>query len=302
MKPNFQNCIYGFFLLLFAGAVNAQNVDEKKLLEEVINMKDQAQSGQASPFLQKALQECYQASFSNQKAVAFYIKTMKESEFSGRGQTVAQFQEWQKKNAKMLQNPDFQSAVRLHLIYFCISLKKAAGVSNVDLLNDLIAYTDSVGMSSDGTRKHALLRQPVTRGFFAKRYTLDTLLVQQLKAKEWEAVPANIEAIGNKVIFPELIKNKDARVIQYLDKRLKQENDIAMASRDAITINNFNHVKKPEILWQRAETLLLVGQRNQALLEMRQVVANWPQHPKREEWLNALQSAITNPTEGTIFR
>ena len=300
MKQKLHNCIYIFCAFFFSCMSDAAGVSEKELLEEVIAMKDNKKA-QGNPTVEKAFKECLQASSSNSKAVDFYVKSIKETGFSGgAGQNLAQFRAWEKKNAEKLKDNAFQNSIRIHLFYFCISLKKASGIENSELIGDLITHIDSVIASDDDTKTRYLAKVHISNSLFAKRYGV-TEFLKQLKQKEWEDLPVKIKVIEAKIVMPELIKNKDMRVIQYLDKRLKQETDAIKASKDALRINNFNQLTKPEKLWKRAETLLLIGQRSQALQEMRQIVKTWPNHPNIETWLNALQSAITNPDVGTTF-
>ena len=296
------NCIYIICLASFIFMPDVMAIDERQILEDVISAKYAQRETQKNPLIKKALEECSKASKSDSKAVAFYIKSFKKFEFlGGTGKNAVEFKEWERKNRDRLRDKEFHAAVRLHLVYFCISLRKASGVGNSELLDDLIAYTDAVNAASEATREYGIMNIHLNNGIFAKCYGVSGFL-SQLKWTEWEPMPVKIHLIGEKVIFPELLRHNDMRMVEYIDKCVKQENERLVKARDSIGLAKFNQIRKPELLWRKAEALLRVGQRKQGLEEMHMIIKEWPTHPKINTWLDRLQSAITNPQPGTVFR
>ncbi|HEX8311866.1 MAG TPA: hypothetical protein VF614_11145, partial [Chthoniobacteraceae bacterium] len=93
-------------------------------------------------------------------------------------------------------------------------------------------------------------------------------------------------------ILPELRAAKDPRLLEYWDRELAREAAAAGASHLAFEIEKFNQQRKPEILWSRAQDMLLIGQKNRAIGEMFGLIKNYPGHPRAADWITKLEGLL----------
>jgi hypothetical protein len=61
----------------------------------------------------------------------------------------------------------------------------------------------------------------------------------------------------------------------------------------------FNQVRKPALVWQRAQDLLAIGLRNRAILEMVAVLKANTIHPQAEAWRKELEGVLATPATTT---
>ena len=78
----------------------------------------------------KLIQDLSAAGADNSSAINFYLQAVEQVQFQGETREHTQFQEWKKKDANQLKDPDMQNAVRLHLNYLVISLQHAMGATS----------------------------------------------------------------------------------------------------------------------------------------------------------------------------
>lgn len=112
----------------------------------------------------------------------------------------------------------------------------------------------------------------------------------------WESSPAGLDGIFLKIILPELRSQKDARVLEYWDLKLKKEADAASRSRLAYEIEKFNSERRPTLLWSRSQEFIALGQKNRAISEMFGVIKAHPTHPQADDWIAALEQLLAPPT------
>ncbi len=111
----------------------------------------------------------------------------------------------------------------------------------------------------------------------------------------WEDNPGNLDGIFQKIILPELRLQKDARVLEYWDLKLKKEADTASRSRLAYEIEKFNTERRPSLLWSRSQEYLLLGQKNRAISEMFALIKACPTHPEADAWIGELEQLLAPP-------
>ncbi|HWL52979.1 MAG TPA: hypothetical protein VNQ90_11125 [Chthoniobacteraceae bacterium] len=241
------------------------------------------------------LRDLQSASASDSAAIDFYEKAVQATEFIGRSQQGHLFQEWKKKEAAKLKSPERQNAVRLHLKYLTITLKKALGTPVEQLVPELIAYGAEVQKVEADPELRLLIaredlwRKPVTDGMFANWLRLAPLISGD---KEWEPVPSKVDGIYQKTILPVLRKAKDPGLLRYWDTRMALEEKIAADSRLTFEIEKYQYVTKPSLLWARAQEVIVLGQRNHAINEMFALIKKYPDHPDNAAWIAHLESVL----------
>jgi hypothetical protein len=113
-----------------------------------------------------------------------------------------------------------------------------------------------------------------------------------IKVENWEESPGNVEGIFQQIILPELRVAKDPRVIEYWEVKLRREADAVSKSKLHFEIDRFNEIRRPELLWSRAEDLALIGQPNRAATEMLTLIKNYPVHPNGPQWIAQLEELL----------
>ena len=51
-------------------------------------------------------------------------------------------------------------------------------------------------------------------------------------------------------------------------------------------------IKRPNLLWSRAQDVLVLGQKNRAITEMFNLVKTHPQHPNVTGWISAIEGIL----------
>ena len=113
--------------------------------------------------------------------------------------------------------------------------------------------------------------------------------------KGWEMNPFNVEAIFQAIILPELRAQKDPRVLEYWDNKMRQLADRATKAKSPLEIDKFNQITRPQLQWGRAVEMEGIGLRNRAITEMFAIVKANPAHPNVETWVKELKNRIQPP-------
>jgi hypothetical protein len=108
----------------------------------------------------------------------------------------------------------------------------------------------------------------------------------------WEMVAGNIDGIYSSIVLPEYRASKDPRLLDYWDMVLKRESDRAAQRKLDVEQRDWNQVKRPALLWARAQDILLLGYRNRAVTEMFNLVKAHPQHPEAASWIGQLEGLL----------
>lgn len=114
-------------------------------------------------------------------------------------------------------------------------------------------------------------------------------------AKEWEMSPGNVDGIFEKIILPELRAQRDPRLLEYWDVKIKREGDAAAKTKLAFDAERFTQFRRPDLLWSRAEDELVLGQRNKAINDMFGLIKGHPAHPNASSWVSRLEVLLTPP-------
>ncbi len=112
----------------------------------------------------------------------------------------------------------------------------------------------------------------------------------------WESNPFNVDGIFQTIILPELRAQKDQRILEYWDNKIRQLADRATKSKSPLEIDKFNQITRPQLQWDRAVEMENVGLRNRAVTEMFSIVKANPTHPNVETWIKNLKTRILPPT------
>lgn len=263
-------------------------VDVKTMIETLHKLKEK-QEVSAKTQLARVVGDFYHAASSNAAAIDFYEEAIRSTQFQGQSRENAQFRDWKKKEADKLKSPEMQTAARLHLNYLALTLQRANGAKIEDLMPQLIGYTSQI-LDPGPMLDQPLMKQKITDSVFVKWYAIDSQLAG---LEKWEMSPGNADGIFEKSILPYLREKKDSRLLSYWDEKIQREATLATNSRLAFNSESFNQVRRPALMWSRAQDMIVLGQRNRALAEMFALVKNNPGHPEVGNWIEHLQQLLS---------
>ncbi len=304
---------------------DAPPVNTSEILSALRQLRD-TQTAQVKTTRQAALQKVTASAGSGERAAGVWEEAIRAIQFEGAARENAVFRDWWEKEGIGLKGKEAQSAARLYFIWLGLTLQRAGGMSVKDLLPQVIGYTkelftdmqiaqvlsDSVQRDKDQAAggKRNILHDKQRANEVAVKRMHDLILnrglggsapVQWMKIADlvapenWETTPGNLEAIYNKVVLPEMRDQKDPRVLEYWDLKIKRESDVASAKRVDFEITKFNTVRRPELLWSRAEDMALIGQKNKAAGEMLALIKAHPTHPSAAAWIGKLEELLVPP-------
>jgi hypothetical protein len=301
---------------------DAPPVNVGELLKSLKTMREQQIVGVRSQKL-AAYQKISAAAGSNEAATALWEEAIRMTQMEGAGKEGALFRAWKEGEGEAFNEREVQFAVRLHLQWMALTLKRSGGVSIKDLMPEVIRYTqdllgDEIGMENlldsikrdkeqgDKNQKKAqksrddasmkrvhdqILNRSVKNSVVSQYMKLASLL----DAEGWEMTPGNYDGIYSSILLPEMRAQKDVRIFEYWDGKLKREAEAATKSKLMFEVDRFNTVRRPILLWNRTQEFVNLGQKNRAATEMYNLIKAFPLHPDADTWIAALEALVAPP-------
>jgi hypothetical protein len=115
----------------------------------------------------------------------------------------------------------------------------------------------------------------------------------------WPLTPGDLDGIHRAILLPEYRTMRDARLIEYWDNVIRREAETVAKRKVNYEEVRFNQVRKPALVWQRAQDLLAIGLRNRAILDMVAVLKANTLHPQAEAWVKELEGVLATPATTT---
>ena len=199
-----------------------------------------------------------------------------------------------------LRDRDFINGLRLQLVYLSLTWQRSMGVPNKNLLPSLIEYTGQVTNADASLAPLPMYQKALGESPFVPYFQVGPYIAG---LADWSDHPFDVDSIYQKTILPEMRKNKDPRLLDYWDGRLQLETARATASGNNLTVTKFNHIRRPSLLWGRAEDEQGLGNGNQAVADMLAILKVNPDHPDFDKWaaqLEGIVSAKTDPPAGDV--
>ncbi len=306
---------------------DAPAVDVGQLLQ-ALRMMRQQQATQVKSQKQNAWQQISAAAGSNERATVLWEEAVRAVQMEGAGKENQQFKAWKDGEGEAFKEAAVQNAVRLHLEWLALTLQRSGGATVKDMLPAVIRYTQELladGLGIDALQeaikheKELAANNPKkaqkSRDDAAVKKSHDNVLkgslnnsvvVQWMKLGDfltidhWELNPGNMDGIYKSIILPEMRLEKDPRVFEYWDMKLKKEADNASKTKLAFEIDKFNNQRRPTLLWSRSQEFLQLGQKNRGLSEMFNLIKTYPTHPDADDWIAKLENLLLPPAPPTL--
>ena len=218
-------------------------------------------------------------------------------EFQGGGNDGAKIGEWRKKQGELLRNPGFVNGLRLQLVYISLSWQRSMGAKNKDLLPSLYDYTAQVIGNYDTLWSFDVLHKSLGESVFVRYFQIGPYLSA---LDNWSDQPLDIDSIYQKAILPTLRDMKDPRVLDYWMAKLQSEAARIDKTNNNLAVNKFNNVRRPELLWDRAEDEEVIGMHDQAVSDMLALAKAHPDHPDFDKWAGRL-TELVKPVKAEVI-
>jgi hypothetical protein len=314
-----------FAAVTFAQTQDAPAPDLSSLLQELKKIREQQVQSEKQQ-RQAALQQVTAAAASPERAAGLWEDAVRAIQFDGATKEGTAFKEWKDREGEGLNSKEGRNAARLYFNWLKLTILRDAGTPVKELLPQVVAHTKELSADREmmealeesikkdkelaASGKHGMKRQGDDDK--AKRMHDQILnkglagspVVQWLKLKEfvnppqWENNPGDFDGIFNNIILPELRAQKDPRLLEYWDMRLKKEADAASKQKLTFAVEKYNNERRPALLWSRADDLLLLGQKNRAIGEMFNLIKTYPRHPSADTWIARLEAILVPPPPG----
>jgi hypothetical protein len=305
---------------------DAQAPDAAQILQFLKTLKDQ-QAQQIKGTKQKILQEAQAAAASPTAAAAAWVEAVRQTQFEGAEKEGSQFRAWKDSDGAAFSDPTVQRAAQFYFRWLAVTMQRSIGTPAKELLPQVIQHTKDV--AADQTAMEAFTekiqkdkelansrlhgnRKDTSRDDDRARRVHDQILktavnssppVRAMRAEDlvkvenWEMSPGDVEGIFNSIVLPELRTARDPRIFEYWDMKIKKEGE-AVKDKPAFDQERFAKERYPQLLWNRANEYVALGQPNRAMGEMFKVLKAYPQHPGLGGWIQQIEALLT-PTPVT---
>lgn len=108
----------------------------------------------------------------------------------------------------------------------------------------------------------------------------------------WPMSPGDLDGIHQAIILPEYREAKDPRILEYWDFVIKRETDAIARRRVDYEEKRFQQIRRPELLWSRAEDMAAIGLKNRAIMDMIAVLKANPVHPRAQTWVSQVEEMV----------
>lgn len=297
-------------------------VDAGQMLQTLRQLREQS-TVQMKAGKQKMIQDLAAAAASGEAAVQMWEKAVMATQFDGVNKEQTAFRAWRDKEGEALKESETKNAARLYFSWLGLTLQRSAGVPVKDLIPAIVRYTQDLATVqaslekledeikhdkelADG--KHG--PQPKSNKPAAKKTAQDILgkpltgsmVVDWLRVgawisvENWKDTPGDLDGIFETIILPELRTQRDPRVVEYWDGRMKREAAAALESKREFERDKYNTQRLPVLLAQRALEFGEIGQRNRCVTELFSVVRKYPNHASASAWMAKLEEMLRPPT------
>ncbi len=297
--PSWQGTVAATLVAVAAGwaapahAQTTPSPDNAKLLEQLKSLEDTVTKARTGNNV-SALSAIIEAAGADNKAVAFWLDSVREVEYRDRDRKESEFRAWRDGPGRRYSEPGAAGAIRLHLRYLALTIRMSNATTDAErgeILTALYAYVDDFARADKDTlRNRQALDTPVLGTAIAKRYKLD---ITVRAPEEWSLLPGNLEAIYENSILPYLREKKDAARLQTAwTRRIQQEAALVATQNSEQATKDFREVVLPRLEWAQARDVYLAGSAP-AANKLLQIIQQNQGHKSVPHWIRELRSLLT---------
>jgi len=302
-------------ITLLSGRVFAEEgqLDRAKALAELkeIEVKNEKLT---QGLLEKAAKELTEAGSDKFKAVQVYLDSYRNVEFGRAQDGDSRYQQWRIDNKEKISSLDFSEAVQLHVQYVGLVCRQALGEKEAPKAGEwgtywehLLATKDKVENVVDVPQTQAKVEKKTGVGRKQAKQNGDDFTYPALQSplvrdrqiqgflgevKEATVSSSSAGAVFNQVVRPRLREAKSRDLIRLWDLRIAAMDEGMGKEVKTLGLDDYKVLKRPELMWERADDLEKIGERESAWSQKMGILRANPYHPNLSKWIEDLKQAL----------
>ena len=302
-------------ITLLSGRVLAEEgqLDRAKALAELkeIEVKNEKLT---QGLLEKAAKELTEAGSDKFKAVQVYLDSYRNVEFGRAQDGDSRYQQWRIDNKEKISSLDFSEAVQLHVQYVGLVCRQALGEKEAPKAGEwgtywehLLATKDKVENVVDVPQTQAKVEKKTGVGRKQAKQNGDDFTYPALQSplvrdrqiqgflgevKEATVSSSSAGAVFNQVVRPRLREAKSRDLIRLWDLRIAAMDEGMGKEVKTLGLDDYKVLKRPELMWERADDLEKIGERESAWSQKMGILRANPYHPNLSKWIEDLKQAL----------
>jgi hypothetical protein len=311
MKKSLFVILAQIFLVTLIRAEEAK-LDRAKALEE-LKAIEQKKDTLTQDLLAKSARDLNEAGSDKFKAVQVYLESYRNVEFGRAQDGETRFQQWRVENKEKIASLDFSTAAQLHVQYVALVCREALGEKEAPKAGEWGVYWENLFKSREVAESPGDLTEakvPVAKKGLAGRKqkkesgndfdrpVLESPLVRDrqiqgfLEGQEAKLSSAAVGPIFNQVVRPHLREAKSRDLMRLWDLRIAAMDEDVEKEVKTLGADDYKILKRPELMWERADDLEKIGERESAWAQKMGILRANPYHPKLSNWIEDLKQAL----------
>jgi hypothetical protein len=293
-------------------------LDRVKALEE-LNAIEQKNETLTQDLLAKSARDLNEAGSDKLKAGQVYLESYRNVEFGRAQDGETRFQQWRVENKQKIASLDFTTAAQLHVQYVALVCREALGEKEAPKAEEWGVYWENLFKSREIAESPGDLTEakaPVAKkggmgrkqkkesgneesGNDFDRPVLESPLVRDRQiqgflegVQEVKLSSASVGPIFNQVVRPHLRKAKSRDLMRLWDLRIAAMDEDVEKEVKTLGADDYKILKRPELLWERADDLEKMGERESAWAQKMAILKANPYHPKLSKWIGEMKQAL----------
>lgn len=288
-------------------------LDRAKALEE-LKAIEQKNEKLTQDLLAKSARDLNEAGSDKFKAVQVYLESYRNVEFGRAQDGETRFQQWRVENKDKIASLDFSTAAQLHVQYVALVCREALEEKEAPKAGEWGVYWENLFKSREiaenpGDLIEAKMPSPKKGGMGRKqkkesgndfdRPAVESPLVRDRQiqgflegVQEAKFSSASVGPIFNQVVRPHLRKAKSRDLMRLWDLRIAAMDEDVEKEVKTLGADDYKILKRPELLWERADDLEKMGERESAWAQKMAILKANPYHPKLSKWIGEMKQAL----------
>jgi hypothetical protein len=217
-------------------------------------------------------------------------------------------------NKEKIASLDFSTAAQLHVQYVALVCWEALGEREAPKAGEWGVYWENLFKSREIAESPGDLtetkvpmakkglagrKQKKESGNDFDRPVLESPLVRDRQIQgfleglqEAKLSSAAVGPIFNQVVRPHLRKAKSRDLMRLWDLRIAAMDEDVEKEVKTLGADDYKVLKRPELMWERADDLEKMGERESAWAQKMEILKANPYHPKLSKWIEDLKQAL----------
>jgi hypothetical protein len=300
---------------VLAQDLNNSPANTEAILKELDQISSKA-NGRIESRRSQVLSQIRSAAGSEPSSVNLYVSALENTTYKENHQG---FLDWMKKSQDLLRNNSMQNASQLQMQYLGLALERSDHNDAFAQVPQYQAYLKSLAgkhfLSNDDAdpqptpkpdkkgligsvrynpdipvpESRALLNQSLSDSAVVHYFQIGDLLPS---GDDFEPSAGNYQGILDKNIRVPLRKKYDQRLLSTWDDQIAQEAAAATSTGSKQQADSFNMTRLPNLLFEKAQDAVAIGQPNRAVTQIMQLIRSYPDNPSVKDWVQVARGLV----------